>query len=149
MSGRELVLGEEEVRALKTLVEVAVKLKESGILDMLRVIAEKGWELFSYFSNDLAVNRAIAIGDAAAKAIERLNPETVIALRRSVEAVTGCSLKALASVDPGTVRPVSALGLLRALGDRDVQVGLGLLVAVAKALGSCIRGGGSGATGQG
>ncbi len=139
MSGAQLEMRDEEVEALKTLVEVAVKLKESGVLDMLRVVAEKGMELLPMIQNDVSVHRAAALADAALRAIEALKPEEVLQAKLNTQAVAECTFRALASVDAGSVKPVGMGGLLGALRDKDVQTGLGLLLAIAKALGACIR----------
>ena len=139
MAAQQFEMGDEEIEALKTLVEVAVKLKESGMLDMLRVIAEKGMELLPMIQNDIPVQRAAALADAALRAIERLSPEETLRVKLNTQTVAECTFKALASVEASRVKPVGMGGMLSALRDKDVQTGLGLLLAIAKALGACIR----------
>ena len=139
MSTSRFEMGDEEVEALKTLADIAVRLKESGLLDMLRIVAEKGAELLPMIQNDVSVHRAAALADAAVRAVERLAPDEVVKAKLNTQTVAECTLRALASVDAGSVKPVGMGGLLSALRDRDVQMGLGLLLALAKALGACIR----------
>ncbi len=127
--------GSQEVEALQTLIETAIKLKESGILDMLYTIAEKSEELLMLLGNDVAVQRGI----------EALNPEEVRDAKPVIETLTSCSVKALASTRLEDAKPKGLLGLLGALRDKDVQTGLALMLLIAKSLGSCI----SRRTGQG
>ena len=139
MAEEKLRLDEESLKALETLVEIAVKLKETGMLDMLRVLAEKSGEIFAYIGNDVALHRLAAVGEAALHAAEKLSPDDVISMRLNVEQTSECLFRALASMRLEQVKPVSTLGALSVLRDRDVQVGLGFLVALAKQLGSCLR----------
>ncbi len=135
----KVLLDEESLKALEALVETAVKLKESGILDALRVIAERSAEIFAYVANEVPLHRFAALGDAATAAIGKLKPEEVLDLRLTVEQASECLFKSLASTKVENVQPVSTFGLLRVLGDKDVQIGLGFLIAIAKNLGACIR----------
>ncbi|MEB3844822.1 MAG: DUF1641 domain-containing protein [Desulfurococcales archaeon] len=140
MSEQEkILLDEESLKALEALIETAVKMKESGLLDALRVIAEKSSEIFAYVANEVPLHRFAALGDAATTAIGRLKPEEVISLKFTMEQASECLFKSLASTKVENIQPVSTFGLLRVLGDKDVQVGLGFLIAIAKNLGACIR----------
>ncbi|ALL01907.1 hypothetical protein Pyrde_1864 [Pyrodictium delaneyi] len=128
---------EEGMKALETLVEVAVYLKESGILDLLRVVAERSGELLTIIANDPALHRVSALADGATRGITRLKPEEVISVKQNIEKLTECTLRSMAAVNPADVKPVGLFGMLGALRDRDVQRGLGLLLAIAKNLGAC------------
>ena len=139
MNASRLEVGDEEVEALKTLADIAVKLKESGLLDMLRIIAEKGAELLPMIQNDISLHRTAALADAAVRAVESLAPDEVVRAKLNTQTITECTLKALASIDARSVKPVGMGGLLSALRDKDIQMGLGLLLAIAKALGACVR----------
>ena len=134
-----IILDEESLKVLEALVETAVKLKESGLLDALRVIAERSTEIFAYVANEVPLHRFAALGDAATAAIGKLKPEEVQGLKLTVEQASECLFKSLASTKVENVQPVSTFGLLRVLGDKDVQIGLGFLIAIAKNLGACIR----------
>lgn len=133
----KLNLDEESMKALEELVEVAVYLKRSGILDMLRIIAEKGMDLLAMISNDPAIYRAMTVVDAASRGMLRLHPEEVISAKMNLEKISECTLRSLASADPAKAKPVGLFGLLGALSDKNVQKGLGLLIEVARNLGAC------------
>ncbi len=135
----QLRVSREESEALETLLEIAVKLKETGMLDMLRVIAEKSGELLTLLGNDPGLQRATAFADAAHRALSRLEPEKVVDAKINMEELTYCTLNAVAAAKPSEAKRVGLLGLLGVLRDPDVQVGLGLLLAIAKNLGRCVR----------
>ncbi|BEP18310.1 hypothetical protein PYJP_16620 [Pyrofollis japonicus] len=140
MSEKEKVLlDEESLKVLEDLVEIAVRLKESGLLDMLKILAEKSTDIFAYISTEVPIHRLLALGDAATAAAAKLKPEEVVEMKINVEEATECLFKSLAAAKMTEVRPVSTLGLLRVLGDKDVQAGLGFLILLAKNLGACIR----------
>ena len=89
----------------------------------------------SALDDDMVVSLAStgsALGEVADVAAD---PETVAALRTVLSAVGEVD------VTDGSAEPVGALGLVRALGDPDVQAGLGFLVAVARELGTELRDG--------
>lgn len=135
--GEPLNFDEESMKALEALMEVAVYLKESGILDLLRIVAERSSELLALIGNDPAVHRASALAGGATRGITRLKPEEIVAAKQSIEKLTECTLRSIAAVDPAEAEPVGLFGMLGALRDRDVQRGLGLLLAIAKNLGAC------------
>ncbi|RUM48106.1 MAG: hypothetical protein DSY37_00550 [Hyperthermus sp.] len=140
MAEEKLRLDEESLRALETLVEVAVRLKEAGILDMLRVIAEKGEELMALLGNDVGIMRMLGLAHAAHSALEHgVTADDVAGAKRVIELLTSCGLKAMASTEPSRVKPRGLFGMMGALRDRDVQVGLSLLLDIAKNLGVCVR----------
>lgn len=133
------LLDEEASKALESLVETAVALKRSGILDMLRIIAEKSDELLALIGNDVPTQRALGLAHAAQSGLAKLTPGEVLGAKNTIELMTACSLKAMASTKPEEVKPKGLFGMLGALRDKDVQVGLAFLLAVAKGLGACIR----------
>ncbi len=137
---RELLADEEAVKALETLIETAVMLKESGMLDMLRVIAEKSGELLALIGNDVGLARALGLAHAAHSALEnRVTGADVAGAKNLIETMTGCTIKAMAKTDPAKAKPRGLFGMLGALRDRDVQMGLAVLLDLAKNLGACIR----------
>jgi len=137
---RELLADEEAVKALETLIETAVLLKESGMLDMLRVIAEKSGELLALIGNDVGLARALGLAHAAHSALEnRVSGSDITAAKNLIETMTSCTIKAMAQTDPAKAKPRGLFGMLGALRDRDVQMGLAVLLDLAKHLGACIR----------
>ena len=141
MREKPLNFDEESMKALEALMEIAVYLKESGILDLLRVVAERSNELLALIGNDPAIHRATALAHGATRGITRLKPEEVVAAKQNIEKLTECTLRSMASVDPAEAKPVGLFGMLGMLRDRDVQRGLGLLLAIAKNLGACAAAG--------
>lgn len=136
----EVSLDEEAVKALETLIETAVKLKESGMLDMLRFIADKSGELLMLLGNDVGIQRALGLAHAAHSALEnRVSAQDVAGAKPLIETMTGCTIKAMAATDPAKAQPRGLFGMLGALRDKDVQMGLAVLLDLAKNLGACIR----------
>lgn len=129
-----------DVEALRELVEIAVLLKETGILDLLRVVAEKGHELLALVGNDVGIARMAGLAYAVQAGLEKPSAEDIRDARRLVEKLVSCSISASARVSREEVKPVGLLGLLGALRDRKVQVALGLLLSLARSLGGCIEG---------
>ncbi len=135
----EVEISEEGLKALETLVKVAVKLKESGMLDTLYFIAEKSGELLSIISNDVGLARAGALGHAGISALEKLEPEEVITIKSNLEELTACAFKSLAETNLEELKPVGLTGLLKVMNDKDMQYGLAMLIALGKAMGKCLR----------
>lgn len=135
----EVEISEEGLKALETLVKVAVKLKESGMLDTLYFIAEKSGELLSIISNDVGLARAGALGHAGISALEKLEPEEVLTIKSNLEELTACAFKSLAETNLEELKPVGLTGLLKVMNDKDMQYGLAMLIALGKAMGKCLR----------
>ena len=133
------LVNEEGVKALETLIEVAVKLKESGLLDTLNFIAEKSGELLTIISNDVPLQRAAALGDAGLRALGRLEPQEVINVKFNMEELTTCAFKALSEFKVEELKPVGLAGMLKAVNDKDMQLGLAMMMALGKAMGKCLR----------
>jgi uncharacterized protein YjgD (DUF1641 family) len=130
----EMALADEAIEAL---VKTAVKLKESGLLDMLETIAEKYEELLLYTSSDKRVYHALAMLEAALNGLKEADPWRY---KPAVERLTACIASALDANELEKVKPVKGvLGLVRALSDPRVAKGLGLLLHLAAKLGECIE----------
>ncbi|MEB3773790.1 MAG: DUF1641 domain-containing protein [Desulfurococcales archaeon] len=129
-----------EAQALKDLIEVAVALKKSGMLDLLKALSEKSEELMTLMADDIALYRALGLADAAVSAIDKVDPDDIINSKKTIEGLTMCAVKALAEAGKTEPKPVGGVfGLMGALRDKDVQVGLGLMIQIAKGLGACYR----------
>ncbi len=135
----EMEINEEGIKALETLVKVAVKLKESGMLDMLYFLAEKSGEILSIISNDVGLARAGALGHAGIAALEKLEPDEVLSIKSNLEELTTCAFKSLAEMKIEELKPVGLMGLLKAPKDEDMQYGLAMLMALGKAMGRCLK----------
>ena len=135
----QVFMDEEAAKALETLIETAVALKRSGMLDMLRVIAEKSSELLALIGNDVSIQRSLGLVHAAQSGIEKVGPDEILNAKGVVELMTACGLKAMANTKPEEVKPKGLFGMLGAMNDKDVQMGLALMLAIAKNLGACVR----------
>ncbi|KSW12104.1 hypothetical protein CF15_04860 [Pyrodictium occultum] len=133
-----LKFDEESMKALEDIIEALVYLKKSGMLDMLKFIAEKSNELFTILSRDPTLYRLLALTHGATRGINSLEPEEVVSAKLNVEGITSCTMKSMASLKPSEVKPLGLLGLMGALRDPEVQHGIGLLIAMAKHLGACL-----------
>lgn len=130
-------LDEKSMEALLTLAKTAAKLKESGLLDMLATIAEKYEEMLLYTSSDQRVYHALAILEAALTGLKNADPWKA---KPAVEKLTACLVNALTPENIEKAQPVQGVfSLMKALKDPDVAKGLGILIAMAKALGRCAK----------
>ncbi len=127
---------ELETEALTSLLKTVAKLKESGLLDLLETVAEKYEELLLYTSSDQRVYHALAALEAVLNGFKTADPWKY---KLALETMTGCLMEAMDREGVKEVKPVKGLlGLLRALSDPNVAMGLGLLIYIAGRLGACI-----------
>ncbi len=131
--------GELEVQALKDLLEVAVKLKKSGILGMLNTLLSDTEETLAGIQADTSLLRLGTLIGALFEAARRLDAAKTPYLKMYTEDASFCLLNTLAETNPAQAQPKGMMGLMGALRDPDVQKGLGYLIAIAKNLGACLR----------
>ncbi|NPA84989.1 MAG: DUF1641 domain-containing protein [Crenarchaeota archaeon] len=128
---------EELAKAIERLADAVAKLQESGILGMLVAMAEKSEEILEIGLNDRRVHHAMAAADAALNPLEDVDP---IVFKENIENLTECALKALNSEEfIKQAKPAGIGGLLKVLRDPDIGAGLGLMLYMAKVMGSCLR----------
>ncbi len=130
---------EAEAEALAELIEVAVMLKKSGLLGWLKAIAESGDKLVELFTSDYTLFRQLALLQALAGGLGKLDVGEFVDARMNTEKAMYCTFKGLSQTDPAKAPRVGMFGAMRMLGDRDVQKGLGFLLMLAKNLGACLN----------
>ena len=102
-----------ETEALKELLELAVKLKKSGLLN---------------------------IAEAVLNAAEKIDETQLQKIKKNTEESMFCLFNTLSSTEPSRAEKVKGIfGLMGALRDPDVQKGLGFIIALAKNLGGCLN----------
>ncbi len=130
----------EQEKVLKELVDLAIKMKEAGILGWLKAFTENADKLIALAAADEALARSLGIAHAISEGITEPETNELINAKKSIKELSACTLKALASFEAGNIKPVGGiLGLLKALGDEDVKMGLGALITLAKGLGACLK----------
>ncbi len=127
---------EEAGKALEELLDIMTKLKESGLLDMLKAMVERYEDLMTYMAQDRRLFKAMVMVEGALNGIEEADAAK---LKYASMGLSQCSTKALEEVMDKGVEPVGLMGLLKALRDPDVMYGLGLMIAMAKSVGKCFR----------
>jgi len=132
-------LDEEEAQALKELVEVAVELKKTGLLGMLKDLLSDSEGAFSAILVDPSTFRLLALIAAVLEASRRIDGSQVAGVKNCVENAFYCLLDGMAKTDPAKAERRGLTGLMSALRDPDVQKGLGFVMALAKNLGACLR----------
>jgi len=136
---------EFEIEALRELIELAVEMKKSGLLGMLKSAIADSEEAFHALTADPSLFRLAALAGALLEASRRIDGSQVALMKRNVETASYCLLDSMASTDPAKAEPKGMMGAMSALRDPDVQKGLGFLLALAKNLGACLnRAGGQG-----
>ncbi|MCE4617979.1 MAG: DUF1641 domain-containing protein [Desulfurococcales archaeon] len=134
-----LEFNEVEVQALKDLLEVALELKRSGLLGMLKELLSSTESIMEGMQSDLSTFRLGLLLGAILEAARRLDGEKAISLKMNTEDASYCLFNSLAATKPGEVQPKGMMGLMSALRDPDVQKGIGYLIAIAKNLGACLN----------
>jgi uncharacterized protein YjgD (DUF1641 family) len=124
-------------QALEALAELAAKLKETGLLDLLVVLAENYDEPLGMASNGPLSSLAV-LGLAAAQGAHEGGAAEAA---ETVERLARCTTEALKPENLAQARPVKGVvSLLRELSDPYVARGLGLLLHLARSLGRCLEG---------
>ena len=139
MAGEKVAFDEVEVQALKDLIEVAVELKKTGLLGMMKEFLADTEDLMASVANDTSNFRLIALLGALMEAARRLDGAQIASIKKTTEDASYCLLNSLAEVDPAKAEPKGMMGMMSALRDPDVQKGLGFLIALAKSLGGCLN----------
>jgi len=134
-----LEFNEVEVQALKDLLEVALELKRSGLLGMLKELLSSTESMMEGMQSDLSTFRLGLLLGAILEAARRLDGEKAVSLKMNTEDASYCLFNSLAATKPGEVQPKGMMGLMSALRDPDVQKGIGYLIAIAKNLGACLN----------
>lgn len=127
---------EEAGKALEELLDMLTKLKESGLLDMLKAMLEHYEDLMTYMAQDRRLFKAMVMVEGALNGIEEADAAKI---KYASMGLSQCSTKALEEIMDKGVEPVGLMGLLKALRDPDVMYGLGLMIAMAKGIGKCFK----------
>lgn len=125
--------------SVKDAINVLLELKKSGMLGMLKYLAEHSNDVFLSVATDPSIMRGVAVLAALLAGLERVDAGTLSNAQVNLEKLTSCAVSALGSVDLKKSRKIGLMGLLSALNDPDVSYGLALLIEIAKGLGSCAR----------
>jgi len=121
--------------AFVALAELAARLKETGLLDLLVVLAENYDEVLGAVSGEEA-GAGLALASAALRGAARGGGA---AAAEGVEEAVSCLVEALGSNPVASAEPVGLAGLIRALSDPRVARGLGVVIALAAAIGECVE----------
>ena len=133
----EVLLDEKTAEALTTLMKVAAKLKESGLLDLLETMAEKYEELLLYTGSDQRIYHALAMLEATLNGLKEADPWKY---KLALEKMTSCLVGALDPEEMQKAKPVKGVfSLVRALSDPRVAKGLGIMLYLAARLGACME----------
>lgn len=121
--------------AFVALAELAARLKETGLLDLLVVLAENYDEALGMVTGEEA-GAGLALAAAALRGAARGGGA---AAARGVEEAVSCLVEALGRSPVAGAEPVGLTGLIRALADPRVARGLGVLLSLAAAIGECVE----------
>ncbi|MCI4459651.1 MAG: DUF1641 domain-containing protein [Acidilobus sp.] len=130
---------EVQAQALAQLLDAIVGLKRSGLLGLLSYLADKADESFLAAATDPALMRLLAVLASLQRGITKVDADDLSRAQNNLEDLTSCAFKALGSVDLSQPRRIGLFGLLNKLNDPDISQGLGILLDIAKGLGSCVR----------
>jgi len=128
-----------ETEALKELLEVAVELKKTGVLGMLKEFLADSEGFMTSIQNDPSIFRLVSLVGAIVEAARKLDGAQIAGLKKNTENTVYCLFNSLSSTEPEKAEKVGMLGLMGALRDPDVQKGLGFIIALAKNLGGCLN----------
>ena len=135
----ESVPPEVQAQALAELLDAIVNLKRSGLLGMISYLADKAEDSFLSAATDPALMRLMAILASVNNGITKVDATVFANAQNNITDLTTCAFEAISKVNLSEPRKVGLLGLMRELSDPDVSQGLGILLDLAKQLGSCVR----------
>ncbi|MGC8543911.1 MAG: DUF1641 domain-containing protein [Vulcanisaeta sp.] len=125
----------QNIDEIKGLLDQLIELKRSGVIDALMLIVNRFEEVIQYLFQDPAIFRLLSIlVDGSLQAMNKLDTQDVLKLKGLVQDLGGCLGK---NIDLTNAKPIGLMGLWSALSDKDVQRGLGITIALLKALGKC------------
>ncbi len=126
---------EVEGKSIEELVELLLKLKESGLLDTLKAMLERYEDLMTLLAQDTRMFHAMAVMEGALNGLEEADPGK---LKWATMGMVNCLTKGMEEVYDGKVEKVGLVGLLKALREPEVMYGLGMLLTMARAMGKCM-----------
>ncbi len=136
---QKVEFSEVEIEALRELVDIAVELKKTGLLGMIKELLSDTESVLHAILSDTSTLKLVAMIGAVLEASRRLDDSKVPSLKKGVETTSYCLFESLSETDPAKAEPKGLMGAMNALRDPDVQKGLGFLLALAKNLGGCLR----------
>jgi len=127
----------EKKKALEQLAEIAAKLRENGLLDLLAIIADRYDEILLRRLDDKRIGNTLNLVNAVLDGIGSAATPGAENLARNL---TACIID---SADPQKLleaKPIrGVISLLEALNDPHVSKGLGVLIEYARRLGQCME----------
>ena len=128
-------ISDEDLRAL---VADLIELEKSGTLDVIVTAVKKMDELLQYLFQEPALYRLLAVLlDGSLGAARQLEAEDVVGLKATISQLGGCVAKSAELEKLKSAKPLGLGGLMKAMGDPDVQKGLGITIELLRALGKC------------
>lgn len=127
----------EHADEVQAMLQQLVELKRTGALDAVMIAVSRFEELIHYIFLDPAVFRLLSVAaDGALGAMAKLEAPDVLNMKSSLQELIMHLGKNLTPDMLTGAKPVKGVwGLLTALSDPDVQRGLGVALALLKALG--------------
>lgn len=121
---------------LQSLAQQLIELKQSGVLDALMIVINRFEEVIHYLFQDPAIFRTLSLAlDGTLGAMAKVETQDVITAKAALQELLVRVVKNLKPELITTAKPVGFWGLLGALSDPEVQRGLGIAIALLKALG--------------
>ncbi|MDP7975963.1 DUF1641 domain-containing protein [Tardisphaera saccharovorans] len=128
-------ISDEDLRALFA---DLIELEKSGTLDVAVTAIKKMDELLQYLFQEPALYRLLAVLlDGSLGAARQLSAEDVINLKATISEVGGCVAKNAGVDKLKSAKPLGLGGLMKAMGDPDVQKGIGITIELLRAIGKC------------
>ncbi len=128
-------ISDEDLRALFA---DLIELEKSGTLDVAVTAVKKMDELLQYLFQEPALYRLLAVLlDGSLGAARQLSAEDVINLKTTIAQVGGCVAKSAGMDKLKNAKPLGLGGLMKAMGDPDVQKGIGITIELLRAIGKC------------
>ncbi len=132
----EILESPEIDEAIIDLARIAYRMKESGLLDMLVALADQYEELLQALGADQRVYHAMAAMQAFLDGMRDADPWKY---KPAIQLMTQCVFQGMDPEELSKAKPVGLLGLMGALRDPDISFGLGVMLAMAKRVGRCMR----------
>lgn len=121
--------GEAEIEALQDLLGLAVRLRESGAIEIITRILD----IIERNRNE--INELLGLAEAMLRGLSTGGKQGQ--LGANAEQLAACLASALSAQGLGAAKPVGLGGILSALRDKDVQKGIGILIELIRSIGNC------------
>ena len=124
---------DDEINALEELLELVVKLKKTGVLDLLNRVVD------IFDRNREAAENLLTLIEGLLEGISQAyeGQEDKASLKQFMTRASKCVSETIQTTDLARAKPLGLTGILSSLRDKNVQKGIGVIFELLRQLGRC------------